>query len=742
MSEFIGLANLGVLVRWEYAFVGFGSRVQSTTGQVCVDVGGELCPGVLDHHQINSDAASSSEAVGSSSELVVKHPEYVYHHLASQILEARARGEQVAGREVVYRIVTHRSPDWDGVVAVHLIQHLLSQGCFPRYHEALVQYASRVDQGGFTLHHYAKQRQDAGRFEVPAHPGKAPFAPAGESEQQPRVWNVADPRDPIVSEFLQLPHIGQLMIENLERSDHRTLERSLELLKRVLHQLNSEDRKGGIFEWDFSQGSACREWTKEEQFRDVVEALREDPERWKTDAKDAGEFEVALPTTEGSTLRCVKGLPEIQDQDPEQPKVHLCGLGRALEREECIEREKKGKPRLLPPRWPDVTNRDPWYDGRDKDYTICDSPRTGTELSYARIIEIVKDSKSWGDTDIHFEDFVLDLFVEAKSAGVPLHPPADSDPLPSTRPPSFSQSLDAWWKDLRLGSAKGPPELPELPQGLEIRHDRIVGLATQDSGGTRITPQIRWVRVARAPQSAAPSLQKIQDWRQEFCKETGSFTYSVSSWRTRNGGKLLPSQVRQLRKAGLIGSGNAPDSKWKVSDRVLNRWCSSGPTDHPDAAILILYVATVELTLIRTSLEIGSEDAGTKMPYGRLLTQFLEFQGRYYQLSIVNEGELRTLCESIWNDLKIDRHYREIEREIDRMVSVEEAKSSQVQEKSSRHQQMLLAVISAFGILQTVDLGVQAFTGGSAVRIGGLAAGLVAAAVILSCFWWWLYRSK
>jgi hypothetical protein len=42
------------------------------------------------------------------------------------------------------------------------------------------------------------------------------------------------------------------------------------------------------------------------------------------------------------------------------------------------------------PRYPEISpSPDPWYDGRGHNYTIVDSPRSGTLLRYQQIIDCV-----------------------------------------------------------------------------------------------------------------------------------------------------------------------------------------------------------------------------------------------------------------------------------------------------------------------------------------------------------------
>jgi hypothetical protein len=77
--------------------------------------------------------------------------------------------------------------------------------------------------------------------------------------------------------------------------------------------------------------------------------------------------------------------------DPNK-KYSLKRLGVCLEKKEAKIRGEKQK-RVGEPRWDDTDysdNSDPWYDGRDHDHTIVDSPKFGTELKLEDIKRVIK----------------------------------------------------------------------------------------------------------------------------------------------------------------------------------------------------------------------------------------------------------------------------------------------------------------------------------------------------------------
>ena len=67
--------------------------------------------------------------------------------------------------------------------------------------------------------------------------------------------------------------------------------------------------------------------------------------------------------------------------------IYLGEIGRHLELREQQERERRGIVQQGDARFPEISNSpDPWYDGRGHNYTIIDSPRGGTLLSYQQIL--------------------------------------------------------------------------------------------------------------------------------------------------------------------------------------------------------------------------------------------------------------------------------------------------------------------------------------------------------------------
>ena len=740
MSEFPGLKQLGIQVNWVYDFVGYGKTIPSTPGQIAVDVGGALGPGVFDHHHIDSTEADLQTKVSSASELVARHPEYVYHHLAAPVLEARLRGQLPDPAVVTFRIVTHFSPDWDGIVSAHLIQHLIDEGTLPDYHQALIQYSSAVDQGGFTLKYYRKLKQ-------------LPETSGSDIDEQ------------VISEFLSLPHVGQLAIASRKTTQVKKMEQGLALLDYVVTcvrgSLGRPDR--GMVRYEhFWKGDACRAWIHEPKFQGIAEELKGDRDLWLKDKDGSLSFEIELPTHSGNSKHRVRALalthdsqsrlnkywarfesielfvcpydiydkktgeaprvvisvPELEDQEKSvEERVCLRGLGRFLEEAESEERKDKNKVRLGPPRWPGVDNNDPWYDGRDKNYTICDTPREGTVLDPNRIVKLVRATERWVNLSPPVSELRIDLFFEEKEK--PQRSLAGG-PLPDWGAWSiFSIETQRWRGLLR----------EKLQASLEpdVERDSVVGLVSE-AGKIRLDahPEIRWMQLhlQKSPNGQIQSLSAIRD---RVTKLASGNVYSVWSWNASEATMADPQFKRELEAAGL--GNNGASSNWIGNGRTISRFArelglaSKDLAEHQRLSLIMLYVASMETTLTRFEQCVGEHDLKQATA---LQKQFLMFQSTCYQVAVVTDPRLESLLDSVRRRLGIDRYYAEVEREISNLVMLR-------QNEIADRQWWALAVLSAFGSIQTADV-VQKVVAPDQ-KFVGLIFGAFLATVILLGLW-------
>jgi hypothetical protein len=115
-------------LRVEYRFADYGTPFETAPGQVVLDVGLRLAPGVLDHHHSGSGADCASA-------LVVKRPELVLDHI-------RPGGREPEGG---LTFVTHRLPDFDALASIFLAQRLIERGGIDPAMRDLAAYAQVVD---------------------------------------------------------------------------------------------------------------------------------------------------------------------------------------------------------------------------------------------------------------------------------------------------------------------------------------------------------------------------------------------------------------------------------------------------------------------------------------------------------------------------------------------------------------------------------------------------------------------
>lgn len=747
MSEFPKLSTYGVTVDWTYDFVGHGTALPSTPGQIAVDVGGFLGPGVLDHHHIDSTQLLPSRRTRSTSQIVVEHPEYIFHHLAAPVLEAAIQGRLPANHRVTFRIVTHSSPDWDGVVAIHLIRRLIEDGAFPGYAEALSKYASDVDQGRFTFDFFKDRLKNGG---APSTPNTMQNP---ESEEDPARSKAAQ-----LSAFLALPHIAHLMIQRKSPSNWETLRLGLCLLEKVIESVLQQGRP--IVEGDFWLGDAHRMWLHDEQFRLIAEALRVEPSAWQLDKDGAEEFRIELPLHTGNGYHSVRALalkrdsssalnkywarsegyelfvcpydmytphptrgprmiislPDIDDQSG--TPVCLRGLGQYLERQESDARRENGPMRSGPPRWAGVDNRDPWYDGRGHSFTICDSPHAGTVLQPHQILELIKNSNQWGRPMSIVEALWLDAFFEVDESQL-----ADEICFPDgnlqKRLGVFTEDTKHWQNGLRFHTPKGPFVLPEALDGFLIEHNLLIRV--NDEPSKCDFPVIRWLRLKQSGHEI-PALDNLMNAEAALAE---GHVYSVWSWCSSPETAASASNQVQLAESRL--ANGAWERQWVNQGRRLSRY---RPTpiahcnEHEELCLVVLYAAFIELTLGHFNRRIGAADMNEVESIQR---HFLTFQSRYYQIAPINAPYAERCWAALAGGLNIHHYYSEVEHELNNVVSL-------LHGEIARRQASVLAFVSALGLIQTADIVRQNMAPASKEVF--LAASTTLALVV----WWWFRR--
>jgi serine/threonine protein kinase len=366
-----------------HAFVGMGehaSPAQGPTDRLYLDVGNDLRPGVLDHHQLTA-------YTGSTTGLVLIHPELI----DAAVVPTRRPGDP-------FTLVLHEHPDLDCVASAYLATAYLTTGSFPTGCEALGRYVDKVDEGalGLTLSNpyslYAAYSALANRLD------------ADSAKTSAERWRASvEGAGRLIDHVLAEVRAGQALLEVdafacpdlLGEADRAAVREDIRCYERKLADPRTHTRQARLR----LPGQYGGKVTVEALLvRDVQNA--DDPERvlffkdWaRSDSRRAGNgrgfLALSVFMSEGAhqVRRCILSL--VPDAG-----ASLRGLGALLDQAESERRRQAygvddratdpATGTAKPPR-PGYANSDPWYDGRAHGYTIVDSPRGGTLLTAEEI---------------------------------------------------------------------------------------------------------------------------------------------------------------------------------------------------------------------------------------------------------------------------------------------------------------------------------------------------------------------
>lgn len=427
------ISDLQLEISWRFRFIGPGNQVAPATDIVWIDTGGHCASGIIDHHGSNQEKTCAAM-------LVVNRADFVHEHLVGPWLSA-ARTTQVVGLKWKPTIVTHFAPDFDAIAASLLAIEMVEKGGFPKWGESLAHYALDVDQGRSTC------RKKLNSAELSIEPDLHMLILVMTNldidcltnlwsvlKDSPTVIKLSPVTEPANDKNLQLLLSGiSIVHEACSRAN------GVPLLNGGFAEniLNSIHSAIGTQDWF---GRAITILNKE---------LALDFEKFvKVDQPAIEECDIKLPTYDGIGMRtspaafvlkpteskCDKyyirafggksgkpreltviskstadGIKALQKRfhtiisvDPvfaektNQLPVNLAGLGAELERNEQLQRKKLDVSDLKRhgnARYKEVPNiADPWYDGRDHDFTIVDGPRDPSVLSPEQIVSLVQDT--------------------------------------------------------------------------------------------------------------------------------------------------------------------------------------------------------------------------------------------------------------------------------------------------------------------------------------------------------------
>ena len=704
----IGTKELGLVTEWRFGFAGFGQHAVSTPGVVYLDTGQEIAPGVLDHH------AGAGE-FDCTAELVTAKREDVYNHLLGDVLRRHLGGESVKGIRWTPTIVTHRSPDWDGVVSAHLVIRLLEDGDFPEYTDALVQYTREIDQGRYRLD-----------------------------------------KDHI--ETLAAPHLAYLALQNLRLSPDDQMRRGLELIERVVGHVM--EARAAAHAGRLSRGAhfhpgepGATRWLDDPWFAELRDLVMGDRERFERDWNLGRRFDALLPSREGDLVTvpafvaqqptesklnkywvraagfplfvCPDGLtdgPAFQsvvisvDPNWESDGLHpsLRGLGYALEQVEREHRERRnggmddrgGAPRF---RGGYCDNDDPWYDGRDFNYTIVDAPNAGTRIPYERIVEIATRQRFW---EVPLRSGTVYLVRSRMGKAVPAGGPG-------LRVPEFegcAPTLRSFYGNCRERQADVPlqEKLPGVSVSTSIRQFPK-GIGRADGSAETLSPALLVVELTAEP---GCSMEALIEARRKVVKAVGEGPPDYSLARVVPGTHFAgPGRVEALVRdlsdadAGPAGELAGGEEALLFNGRILVlRNPASGrpfaPPPRMDREIL-LYAAFLNQALAEFSRRIDellahAGETAENVKAEAVCRDFLVFQTRYYQPEVCRVPRGRLLMERLTSSLGLVENYAEVRSELDRLEQFERQLAEDRESRSDRVLQWTLFFVAVSGIYQTV----------------------------------------
>lgn len=352
------------------SFVSYGSFLNPEPGKLALDVGNRLCPGVIDHHQ---PGAGDKCAVS----LMLRHPGYVLDHLKDVPLEK-------------VTLLLHVSPDLDAVTSAFFAHHLLSEGRFPKFAERIAAYVRDVDRGicfrhpGVVVTAYSLF---AGRCEMIRQQG---------AEEK---WSLE-------KTYRAMTECGFALWEYLisvmdERTDlHYLSDLKLPPPFQEARRLIEQDYALYLEDLEKSRQTKFRIPEKEGDRRCEVDTLiSHDPQSLLFRSWGRGDNRHS-PGGKGFVMLVINYGNEryVISTDPQSP-FYLKGLGDRLETAEVGKRKRLGQERRGAPR-PGYASPDPWYDGRNPlhNYTIVDTPRNGTVLTWEEVLGVVEGYGRVGDT--------------------------------------------------------------------------------------------------------------------------------------------------------------------------------------------------------------------------------------------------------------------------------------------------------------------------------------------------------
>jgi hypothetical protein len=364
-----------------------------------LDVGNKLCKGAIDVHQCVDGLKIGERSFKSTAAVIIYNQEFIYNNLTE-------------GSSTV-EINVHSSPDMDCFAAAYLVKYMIEHKCLPNNYEKLAEYVEDIDSG--------RVKHDRANLYNPYAIG------AVIGELIGRKYERLSAREKDIKVLERGIYLVEYIMQRLEE-----LESGLKDLYNInlLHKGGPFDEEHELLEGDEPLYHSDLSGTFDAFDKERNESIKR---------KVCEEISIDLPVIDSSEHQRVKGIvwnttpsctlhkywarmegyvftfiPAAKKQhvlqdgsvletnrvivavDPNS-EVYLSRLGQVLEQAEAIkeniifgEEKVKWRPynrKRFDEEW--CTNNDPWYDGRNQNYTIVDSPFVGSLLSVEEIKAVV-----------------------------------------------------------------------------------------------------------------------------------------------------------------------------------------------------------------------------------------------------------------------------------------------------------------------------------------------------------------
>lgn len=346
--------------RLDYEFIPLGSRVEPASKKVALDVGNRCENGVIDHHIGKGE-------IDCTASIVWKHPELVTDHIKGQDPD-----------RITWLV--HEDPDFDCIASTYLAWAKSKLGYFPPGARELQKYALSVDTGAHFLETVPfPERTPYALFKFHLSPPKTVTHPKEVFEK--KMQNGLQ----LMEFFSRLEIAGQhSLTNNCIPRDHEFWNATREMGLDHDVYVNIDEKTGRTMTLPIRVNG------RKKSVPGIVLVMPQS-RFFKAWARKSGYCVMVVQWTQPD-----KPDHRIVISVPPHIKQGLRGLGQSLEKAEEKKRKRIGRKRPGPPevkpRWEDVSNNDPWYDGRSPAhaYTIVDSPRMGTVLSLDEVLKILE----------------------------------------------------------------------------------------------------------------------------------------------------------------------------------------------------------------------------------------------------------------------------------------------------------------------------------------------------------------